>query len=120
MSKRILVAKDTKLGNLNDYIELISTLKEEFGLDLREISEIHSDKRDVFVKFNLRHSVIELDYSYEYNELYFNIIVKGDEKDEENVIKLILRTKELVTEEKVVKVTEGQREAINKILNSVK
>lgn len=118
MSKRVLVAKDTKLGNLNDYIELISTLQDEFNLHTFAIKEVNGDNRDMFVEFNSKFGVLELDFSYDCNELYMNIIC--NEKDMEMVNKIISRTKELVADENDIQVTEKQREAINNILDIVK
>ncbi|GAA0866626.1 hypothetical protein [Paraclostridium tenue] len=118
MSKKILVAKDTKLGNLNDYIKLISTLTEEFNLNAVAIKEINSDSRDMFVEFYEAFGAMELDYNYDYNELYIN--VDCNEKDMEMVNKIISRTKELVADKNDIQVTEKQREAINNILDIVK
>lgn len=118
MSKRILVAKDTKLGNLNDYIRLISTLQDEFNLHTFAIKEINGDNRDMFVEFNSKFGIIELDFSYDYNELYMNISCNEGYMDMVN--KIISRTKELVADKKDVQVTEKQREAINRILESAK
>lgn len=116
MREKILVAKDTILGNLNDYIKFISTLIEEFNLNAAEISEIHSDSRDMLVKFSSEFGIIELEFSYDLNELYLNVACNDKNKNE--IAEFILRTRELVADN--VEVTEKQKEAIDKILDKLK
>ncbi|SCI53402.1 Uncharacterised protein [uncultured Clostridium sp.] len=95
MKKKILISDSVNIGTLGDFLDFIQILRKEFEIEPVEIKEIHSDDRDMYIKFSAPKGVIAIDYSYEDEKIYLDCIV-GD-LEYSFIDEISIRIKELVT-----------------------
>ena len=95
MEKRKLICEKPDIGNLDEFLELIYTLRKEFNLHTIAIGETNSDARDMFVTFSMNGATVSIDYKYYYEEIYLDFICNDDKVDTMKSIEK--RIKELVS-----------------------
>lgn len=96
MEKKILISDKVNIGTLDEFLDLVIKVRDEFDMQTIAIKEINSDDRNMYVKFSTRFGVVAIDYSYDYEKIYLNVIC--NDEDKETIEKLKLRIKELVTD----------------------
>lgn len=95
MQKRKLICKSPNIGNLDEFLELIYTLRKEFNLHTIAIGATNNDERDMFVNFDMNGANVSIDYKYYYGEIYLDFICNDDKVDTMKSIEQ--RIKELVS-----------------------
>lgn len=92
---KILISDSVNIGNLGQFLDFIQVLRKEFEIEPVEIKEIHSDSRDMYMKFSAPKGIIAIDYRYEDEKIYLNCIVGDFEYS--FIDKISIRIKELVS-----------------------
>jgi len=95
MEKKILISDKVNIGTLDEFLDLVVKVRDEFDMQTIAIKEINSDDRNMYVKFSTRFGVIAIDYDYYYEKIYLNVICNNE--DIERAEQLKNRIKEIVT-----------------------
>lgn len=95
MKEKILISDKVNISTLDDFLDLVVTLRKEFNMQTIAMKEINSDDRNMYAKFTARFGVMTIDYDYYYDKIYLDVICNNE--DIEKVEKLKNRIKEIVT-----------------------
>lgn len=95
MKEKILISDKVNIGTLDDFLDLVVTVRNEFDMQTIAIKEINSDDRNMYAKFTTRFGIMTIDYDYYYETIYLDVICNNE--DVERVEQLKNRIKEIVT-----------------------
>lgn len=95
MEKRILISDKVNIGTLDEFLDLVAKVRDEFDMQTVAIKEINSDDRNMYAKFSTRFGIMAIDYDYYYEKIYLNVICNNE--DIERAEQLKNRIKEIVT-----------------------
>lgn len=95
MEKKILISDKVNIGTLDEFLDLVAKVRDEFDMQTVAIKEINSDDRNMYAKFSTRFGIMAIDYDYYYEKIYLNVICNNE--DIERAEQLKNRIKEIVT-----------------------
>lgn len=93
--KKILISDKVNIGTLDEFLDLVIEVRKEFRMQTTAIKEINSEDRNMYVEFIAEFGRIDIEYSYDYEKIYLNVI--HNVEDEEKINQLKNRIKEIVT-----------------------
>lgn len=95
MEKKILISDKVNIGTLDEFLDLVVKVRDEFDMQTVAIKEINLDDRNMYAKFSTRFGIMAIDYDYYYEKIYLNVICNNE--DIERAEQLKNRIKEIVT-----------------------
>lgn len=95
MEKKILISDKVNIGTLDEFLDLVVKVRDEFDMQTVAIKEINSDDRNMYAKFSTRFGIMAIDYDYGYEKIYLDVICNNG--DIERAEQLKNRIKEIVT-----------------------
>ena len=95
MKEKLLISDKVNISTLDDFLDLVVTVRNEFNMQTVAVKEINSDDRNMYAQFTTGFGIMTIDYNYYYEKIYLDVVCNNE--DVERVEQLKNRIKEIVT-----------------------
>lgn len=95
MKDKILISDKVNIGTLDEFLDLVAIVRNEFNMQTVAIKEINNDDRNMYAQFVSRFGVMAIDYDYYYEKIYLDVVCNDEYIEIAEQLKN--RIKEIVT-----------------------